>query len=104
MKIPPFVLFVVVVFFAGPSFGGEALAAGCAWAETFFASDLDDPVSALAVYDDGTGEALYAGGVFNTAGGVTVNQVARWDGIPVVSSLRALWHRYEWRGLDVGGV
>jgi len=37
-------------------------------------------VSALTVYDDGNGEALYAGGKFETAGGVTVNRVARWDG------------------------
>jgi hypothetical protein len=37
-------------------------------------------VSALTVFDDGTGPALYAGGLFTTAGGVTVNRVARWDG------------------------
>ena len=40
----------------------------------------NDRVSALTVYDDGTGEALYAGGAFSTAGGVTVNYVAKWDG------------------------
>lgn len=37
-------------------------------------------VRALAVYDDGTGPALYAGGSFTTAGGLTVNDIARWDG------------------------
>ncbi len=37
-------------------------------------------VGTLAVYDDGNGEALYAGGKFETAGGVTVNRIARWDG------------------------
>lgn len=37
-------------------------------------------VDALASHDDGSGEALYAGGLFQTAGGVTVNNVARWDG------------------------
>jgi hypothetical protein len=37
-------------------------------------------VEALAVLDDGTGPALYAGGWFTTAGGVTANRVARWDG------------------------
>jgi hypothetical protein len=37
-------------------------------------------VSALVVFDDGNGPALYAGGSFLTAGGVTVNRVARWDG------------------------
>ncbi|MBX3324070.1 MAG: hypothetical protein KF757_13900 [Phycisphaeraceae bacterium] len=35
---------------------------------------------ALAVFDDGTGPALYAGGVFTTAGGETANNIARWDG------------------------
>jgi hypothetical protein len=37
-------------------------------------------VSALAVFDDGTGTALYAGGDFVTAGGVVVSRVAKWDG------------------------
>ena len=37
-------------------------------------------ISALAVFDDGNGPALYAGGGFVTAGGVTVNDIARWDG------------------------
>jgi len=37
-------------------------------------------VFALTVLDDGTGPALYAGGGFTTAGGVTVNRIARWNG------------------------
>ncbi|MCP4549165.1 MAG: hypothetical protein GY835_22150, partial [bacterium] len=40
----------------------------------------DGPVYALAVVDDGTGEALYAGGEFTTAGGLPVNTIAKWDG------------------------
>jgi len=32
------------------------------------------------VYDDGGGEALYAGGQFTTAGGGAANRIARWDG------------------------
>lgn len=35
---------------------------------------------ALAVFNDGSGPALYVGGSFGTAGGVTVNRIARWDG------------------------
>ena len=35
---------------------------------------------AMAVFDDGNGPELYAGGTFVTAGGVTVNHIARWDG------------------------
>ncbi|TVQ62736.1 MAG: hypothetical protein EA379_05050 [Phycisphaerales bacterium] len=37
-------------------------------------------VNALAVYDDGSGPALYVGGAFTEAGGVTVNRIARWNG------------------------
>ena len=37
-------------------------------------------VTALAVFDDGSGPALYAGGVFSTAGGVAALDIARWDG------------------------
>jgi hypothetical protein len=37
-------------------------------------------VDALAVFDDGAGAALYAGGSFLTAGGVAANHVAKWDG------------------------
>jgi hypothetical protein len=38
-------------------------------------------VSALAVFDDGTGPALFVGGFFTIAGGVTVNNIAKWDGV-----------------------
>src|SRR5258708_33671922 len=37
-------------------------------------------VAALTVFDDGTGPALYAGGKFTAAGGVVVNNIAKWDG------------------------
>ncbi len=36
-------------------------------------------VFALTVFDDGSGPALYAGGGFSTAGGVSANGIARWD-------------------------
>jgi hypothetical protein len=35
---------------------------------------------ALAVFDDGSGAALYVGGQIATAGGVQVNSAARWNG------------------------
>ena len=38
------------------------------------------PIRALAVFDDGSGPALYAGGGFSSAGGVPANRIARWDG------------------------
>lgn len=37
-------------------------------------------VFALKVHDDGSGSALYAGGIFKYAGGRQVNGIARWDG------------------------
>lgn len=43
------------------------------------ADGLDNTVRALHVFDDGTGDALYAGGAFTTAGGVSANRIARWN-------------------------
>lgn len=37
-------------------------------------------VRSMIVFDDGSGAALYVGGPFATAGGVTVNSIAKWDG------------------------
>ncbi len=51
------------------------------WLSTFGNTPgTDDTVDALAVFDDGDGPALYAGGKFTTAGGVTSNCIARWNG------------------------
>jgi hypothetical protein len=47
----------------------------------------------LHVFDDGSGAALYVGGWFDTAGGITVNHIAAWD----AEGWRAL-------GDGVGGV
>ncbi len=41
---------------------------------------LNGIVYATAVYDDGTGPALYVGGYFTVAGEVFANNIARWDG------------------------
>jgi trimeric autotransporter adhesin len=41
---------------------------------------LNGSVSALAVFDDGSGAALYAGGQFALAGGVPANLIAKWNG------------------------
>ena len=48
----------------------------------------------MAVYDDGRGPALYAGGYFTNVGGVAANGIAKWDG----SSWSALGS-----GVGVGG-
>ena len=43
---------------------------------------MNAEVRALAVFDDGSGggPALYAGGFFTTAGGVSANRIAKWNG------------------------
>ena len=41
---------------------------------------LNGDVSAVAVYDDGNGAALYVGGDFTVAGHVVANNIAKWDG------------------------
>ncbi|MFN0242843.1 MAG: hypothetical protein ACKVWV_08140 [Planctomycetota bacterium] len=43
-------------------------------------SGLNGIVRASAVYDDGTGPALFVGGEFTTAGGLVASGVAKWDG------------------------
>jgi hypothetical protein len=52
---------------------------GTAW--TQLGGVMDGIVLDLTVFDDGTGPALYAAGIFDTAGDVAVtNGIARWDG------------------------
>ena len=43
---------------------------------------MNSDVWPLATFDDGSGggPALYAGGLFTTAGGATASHVARWNG------------------------
>jgi hypothetical protein len=41
---------------------------------------VGDTVSSLAVFDNGSGPALYAGGIFRSIGGAHVRRIAKWDG------------------------
>lgn len=41
---------------------------------------LSGPMSALATYDDGRGEALYVAGLSRCAGTTPINRIVRWDG------------------------
>jgi len=44
------------------------------------ASALNAMCQSMAVFDDGTGPALYVGGTFDHAGGVLADGMAKWDG------------------------
>ncbi|TWT45101.1 hypothetical protein RAS1_15220 [Phycisphaerae bacterium RAS1] len=50
------------------------------WGEGFARPGVSDSVHALTVFDDGSGPALYVGGVFATAGGMPVNYIGKWTG------------------------
>ena len=74
--------------YAGGAFT-HAMASGAAvqriarWDGTLWSAlgtGMDGGVEALAVFDDGGGPALYAGGWFTSADGVAANRIARWDG------------------------
>jgi PKD repeat protein len=72
----------------GESIRGVASWDGSRWSS--LGTGLSSPANAvrgalaLAVFDDGSGPSLFAGGEFTHAGAVEVNGVARWDG--------ASWH------------
>jgi hypothetical protein len=51
---------------------------GSTW--SLLGTGLGNHVYALAVFDDGSGSALYVGGAFTTAGGASAKGVARWNG------------------------
>jgi hypothetical protein len=78
-------LLVVPVQPAGDELATQTrdLRSGCtpAWRATFGQErGTNDRVKAFAVFDDGRGPALYAGGSFTSAGGAPANHIARWDG------------------------
>jgi len=54
----------------------------------------------LAVFDDGTGPALYAGGIFASAGSGAVRNIAKWDG----ASWSALGSGLDGGGLEVSAL
>ena len=53
---------------------------GSSWSA--LAGGVDGTVVSLAVFDDGSGgaAALYVGGTFTSAGGVSASRIAKWDG------------------------
>ena len=51
---------------------------GSAWSA--LGTGANSRVRALEVFNDGSGSALYAGGLFSIAGGTSASHVARWNG------------------------
>jgi hypothetical protein len=51
------------------------------WSNELSGAGLDGFVLSLAVFDDGSGRAIYAGGEFEHASGVLVNRISKWNGI-----------------------
>jgi hypothetical protein len=65
---------------------------GATWSA--LGSGMDGEVKALIEFDDGSGPALYAGGLFTTAGGMPAGNIARWKGgawAPVAGGLPGLF-------------
>lgn len=50
------------------------------WHPGFGARGLNNHCYATAVFDDGTGPAVFVGGTFTRAGDVAANAIAKWDG------------------------
>jgi hypothetical protein len=57
----------------------EAPAGDFDWAGGF-GLGVDQKVTAEVVFNDGSGDALYAGDSFTTAAGVPANHIAKWNG------------------------
>lgn len=55
---------------------------GSKWSDVADLLGMDEFTSALSlkVFDDGSGPALFIGGIFTSAGGVAANNIAKWDG------------------------
>ena len=59
---------------------GVAMWSGGAWTALGAIQDDFSEVRAVAVFDDGSGPALFAGGTFSSIGGVSAQRIAKWDG------------------------
>jgi hypothetical protein len=107
--------------FAGGSFtsaGGVAAASIARWNGTGWSAlgggitGGSARVEALAVFDDGSGSALYAAGSFTAAGGLPTGSIAKWDGatwspipgIPLGFTALAVFDNGAGSALYAGGI
>ncbi|MFN0242421.1 MAG: hypothetical protein ACKVWV_05960 [Planctomycetota bacterium] len=66
---------------AGVVIASEIGSAQCLeWQTGFGGAPLSGTVYAQTVFDDGSGPALYVGGLFKVAGSATVHNIGRWNG------------------------
>ncbi len=72
-------VFLVATLFLLAAVPSASAQGSCTWSSV--GGGVASGVAVLTVFDDGTGSALYAGGLFTTAGGVSANSVAKWDGV-----------------------
>lgn len=61
-------------------FASPARTQCASWSDGYGAGGLNNWVYAFATYDDGSGPALYAGGLFDAADATSTGPVARWNG------------------------
>ena len=76
-------LYLGGLFLSSGGLGARNIAAwnGSTWSSDFGARQTPNKlVNTMAVFDDGGGTELYAGGQFETAGGVDAERIASWDG------------------------
>lgn len=63
-----------------PGYSDCVATPGRDWLEGYETMGLDSPPKAMAVYDDGTGPAVYVAGAFRASSGTAVSGVAKWNG------------------------
>lgn len=65
---------------AGAAAQGGGASCAPQWSTDFARPEVNGTVRAQAIYDDGTGPALYVGGDFTQIGGISANYLAKWNG------------------------
>ncbi|MFN0009373.1 MAG: hypothetical protein ACKVXR_15825 [Planctomycetota bacterium] len=80
LRRAPHVISIMRLFLMLILLQSQAQAQLAEWSRGFENPGVDGVVYSMAEFDDGTGMALYVGGVFETAGTIPAKNIARWDG------------------------